>query len=138
MPESAEYQRPAFIALKDQTGNYVRHFPITVQISAIRCIKTGVPASRQHQGNAGQKAPSAKRCIKTHIMMGFSQRMLSCCQKALCAKRCIKTQKELRLCCTRCGQKAPSTKRRIKTLPLWMPPSSVSIWSESTEHNKAH
>ena len=29
--------------------------------SARRCIKTGAPASRQHQGNAGQKAPSTTK-----------------------------------------------------------------------------
>ena len=63
-----------------------------------------------------QKAPSAKRCIKTCTCLpGLHLRRI--CQKAPSAKRCIKTRGQ-----SGChlqaqgGQKAPSAKRCIKTL----------------------
>ena len=39
----------------------------------------------------GQKAPSAKRCIKTHAVQSGFTVLLRECQKAPSAKRCIKT-----------------------------------------------
>ena len=63
----------------------------------------------------GQKAPSAKRCIKTFATSAWTS--LSCpCQKAPSAKRCIKTRtvRPSERPALQC-QKAPSAKRRIKT-----------------------
>ena len=62
----------------------------------------------------GQKAPSAKRCIKTQL--GVELEEVAECQKAPSAKRCIKTasllESKLELLKR---QKAPSAKRCIKT-----------------------
>ena len=57
--------------------------------SAKRCIKT---AWRLHQvaPSPSQKAPSAKRCIKTGVCWLLAT-ALRTCQKAPSAKRCIKT-----------------------------------------------
>ena len=62
----------------------------------------------------GQKAPSAKRCIKTRT--GRTDGARPSCQKPPSAKRCIKTlpRNMLRIWRLVC-QKAPSAKRCIKT-----------------------
>ena len=84
---------------------------------------------------SGQKAPSAKRCIKTNVTIGSSLR--SACQKAPSAKRCIKTDTIRYARATSSCQKAPSAKRCIKTI-MPMTSSSDSIGSESTERQKVH
>ena len=61
----------------------------------------------------GQKAPSAKRCIKTNNCLSC-QGTFSFCQKASSAKRCIKT---------------PGT---------GVPDLDFGIQSESTERQKVH
>ena len=61
-----------------------------------------------------QKAPSAKRCIKTPTKDTTTPLLTS--QKAPSAKRCIKTAGRVSpLYTTGSGQKAPSAKRCIKT-----------------------
>ena len=57
--------------------------------SAKRCIKTNQRRT-QHVAGHRQKAPSAKRCIKTPSMSS-PHGWLFRCQKAPSAKRCIKT-----------------------------------------------
>ena len=65
---------------------------------------------------ASQKAPSAKRCIKTEKGMVLLPYSLAG-QKAPSTKRCIKTCRGcLRWRRRASRQKAPSAKRRIKTL----------------------
>ena len=88
----------------------------------------------------GQKAPSAKRCIKTCDCLAMCSALLCvrkhrapngalrravficfqrflACQKAPSAKRCIKTLCEHRMVQRElCSQKAPSAKRCIKTI----------------------
>ncbi len=59
--------------------------------SAKRCIKTrGSSSTMIGLDRPGQKAPSAKRCIKTKKPGSPFRRGLTC-QKAPSAKRCIKT-----------------------------------------------
>ena len=67
----------------------------------------------------GQKAPSAKRCIKTEACL-ICRTPMTACQKAPSAKRCIKTsQSGTGIGGTGTSQKAPSAKRCIKTrVPL--------------------
>ena len=84
-----------------------------------------------------QKAPSAKRCIKTQATGDVSAAVLHG-QKAPSAKRCIKTNQDSHSCVARSTrQKAPSAKRCIKT-------SCLFVWtcrcggSESTERQKVH
>ena len=99
-----------------------------------------------------QKAPSAKRCIKTRSMVSARYSITSVrkhrapkgalrqsshpadvrtplqCQKAPSAKRCIKTlQTQRRNLLRGTGQKAPSTKRCIKTPRMSVPPSICPI-----------
>ena len=64
-----------------------------------------------------QKAPSAKRCIKTQPQP-YRHRFPCRSQKAPSAKRCIKTRRRSSQCgYPHCAlQKAPSAKRCIKTL----------------------
>ena len=58
-----------------------------------------------------QKAPSAKRCIKTSI--GTHKGVFRCrCQKAPSAKRCIKTVRALAVDGFRSGDQSESTKRQ--------------------------
>ena len=73
----------------------------------------------------GQKAPSAKRCIKTG--RSGSRGRCAPCQKAPSAKRCIKTcgQRRWGLWRARGRQKAPSAKRCIKTPQPRPSPSSL-------------
>ena len=52
-----------------------------------RSVLAGGPVARQ----AGQKAPSAKRCIKTTLGLATPMLFQSMGQKAPSAKRCIKT-----------------------------------------------
>ena len=58
--------------------------------SAKRCIKTLDSLRRRLDDKVGQKAPSAKRCIKTHALT--CSKFLYSSQKAPSAKRCIKTR----------------------------------------------
>ena len=61
------------------------------------------------------------------------------CQKAPSAKRCIKTQGEEEfLVLDVAGQKAPSAKRRIKTGSTSLPRPTRCLRSESTERQKVH
>ena len=65
---------------------------------------------------AGQKAPSAKRCIKTTVSRLGGEGSLG--QKAPSAKRCIKAViAEVAAFIVFDSQKAPSAKRCIKTVP---------------------
>ena len=61
----------------------------------------------------GQKAPSAKRCIKTGLPHDFP-------------------------CGLVVGQKAPSAKRCIKTKGIALARGDANIVSESTERQKVH
>ena len=73
------------------------------------------PVSSSSPAVNGQKAPSAKRCIKTFKRRVFVMAGLG--QKAPSAKRCIKTCDLLGAVAedVALGQKAPSAKRCIKT-----------------------
>ena len=108
-----------------------------------------------------QKAPSAKRCIKTTRTMSFMFEVtgvrkhrapkgaLRRCtddgaggkllwrQKVPSAKRCIKTVLYQTLKTpVECRQKAPSAKRCIKTWLPWL--AAHGPESESTERQKVH
>ncbi|ERH26218.1 hypothetical protein HMPREF1980_01631 [Actinomyces sp. oral taxon 172 str. F0311] len=63
--------------------------------------------------NDGQKAPSAKRCIKTHVLNTWHMFSVS-------------------------GQKAPSAKRCIKTRAYSSSMGVPDERSESTERQKVH
>ena len=63
--------------------------------SAKRCIKT-VYREIDESFEDGQKAPSAKRCIKTAAHFG-RELLRMACQKAPSAKRCIKTFEVVRV-----------------------------------------
>ena len=102
---------------------------------AIRCDV--FPGHRGYDTPGSQKAPSAKRCIKTvgvHLVEVPVVRR----QKAPSAKRCIKTRR----CAvrgSRCWrQKAPSAKRCIKTGRSPSRRSGGNDGSESTERQKVH
>ena len=104
--------------------------------SAKRCIKTPPRPLRASGGARRQKAPSAKRCTKTR---GSHARRCEGCagQKAPSTKRCIKTclsplSRERDQHC----QKAPSAKRCIKTFGDFFG-SQVVFGSESTELPKS-
>ena len=49
------------------------------------------PGHREYDTPGGQKAPSTKRCIKTHLKT-YVTRIVGSRQKAPSAKRCIKTR----------------------------------------------
>ena len=59
--------------------------------SAKRCIKTQPEREPMPAPVIGQKAPSAKRCIKTPTQPTPTSHAPPTCQKAPSAKRCIKT-----------------------------------------------
>ena len=83
-----------------------------------------------------QKAPSAKRCIKTIDEAADAPELVG--QKAPSAKRCIKTNAALQEeVVGRAGQKAPSAKRCIKTR-AYTHPTDQQQQSESTERQKVH
>ena len=75
-----------------------------------RAALTAVPVA----AGASQKAPSAKRCIKTRHSLRRKRNTIAC-QKAPSAKRCIKTLWPRARTATLPCQKAPSAKRCIKT-----------------------
>ena len=78
-------------------------------------LRLGVSGCVRRVGVACQKAPSAKRCIKTPSSP-IHRDGPSCRQKAPSAKRRIKTATGRSCRCVPFScQKAPSTKRRIKT-----------------------
>ena len=84
--------------------------------SAKRCIKTLGLRSCSGACMRRQKAPSAKRCIKTSLLDLPELAILRLGQKAPSAKRCIKTTGGALLCHAQLtSQKAPSAKRCIKT-----------------------
>ena len=84
-----------------------------------------------------QKAPSAKRCIKTISQLPARRPGLHS-QKARSAKRCIKTLLRESGNLTRVfGQKAPSAKRCIKTC-ISLTLRDCSSQSESTERQTVH
>ena len=72
------------------------------------------PGHRACDTPGSQKAPSAKRCIKTCHWRADSRADFKR-QKAPSAKRCIITTCALSTTLTRGSQKAPSAKRYIKT-----------------------
>ena len=112
----------------------------------------------------GQKAPSAKRCIKTKVASRALRPLVSVRkhpapkgalrpvsifvavlaayfgQKAPIAKRCIKTCADLCLLRRRClfCQKAPSAKRCIKTRRSDSLLEIRTLRSESTQRQKVH
>ena len=60
-----------------------------------KVIKTTQPERLMFWPATGQKAPSAKRCIKT-TGRAFVMPVIMVCQKAPSAKRCIKTGRRRR------------------------------------------
>ena len=86
--------------------------------SAKRCIKTGCDGKAHGEAEAGgQKAPSAKRCIKT-TLRSWTSPSFSLVTKHRAPKGCIKTEAGRWSCRKLWRQKAPSAKRCIKTTPL--------------------
>ena len=86
----------------------------------------------------GQKAPSARRCIKTTSVRRCPDPVVRC-QKAPSAKRCIKTGLtfeafDLGICCVRKHRAPKGALRRGPARGLLRP----SCRSESTERQKVH
>ena len=100
--------------------------------SAKRCIKTARPTVRRSSCGAGQKAPSAKRCIKTRVT-GSSARRRRSRQKAPNAKRCIKT------CSDRCDDLVALRvrKHRAPNNALRLPTQSTPLVSCHSTSQKA-
>ena len=104
--------------------------------SARRCIKTVGAKGLEEVQRKGQKAPSARRCIKTDCRDELIP-VERLGQKAPSARRCIKTEEDSS--CGSCdhGQKAPSARRCIKTELLLNLTMKLFV-SESTERQKVH
>ncbi len=84
-----------------------------------------------------QKAPSAKRCIKTIVEYDVLVALPSEVRKHRAPKGALRPN----LNCfirTHLGQKAPSAKRCIKTEPNPHPYEADQPRSESTERQKVH
>ena len=107
--------------------------------SAKRCIKTELSCFVDviEEDGHSQKAPSAKRRIKT-IRCRASARHGGCVRKHRAPKGALRHVEERdRSIPVFLCQKAPSTKRRIKTIDN-QSPNHLSSWSESTERQKVH
>ena len=87
----------------------------------------------------GQKAPSAKRCIKTIPPLCVIAHTPTLVRKHRAPNGALRRHRHhttIRIARER-RQKAPSAKRCIKT---WVcsPATCVAAWSESTERQKVH
>ena len=84
--------------------------------SAKRCIKTGATDPRSGLCFHGQKAPSAKRCIKTFVLDGFDHGIHRHVRKHRAPNGALRRRSDDSRGSIGGGrQKAPSAKRCIKT-----------------------
>ena len=86
---------------------------------------------------SGQKAPSAKRCIKTSIPTSFLVIWIVVVRKHRAPKGALRRGKASSPARRHSGQKAPSAKRCIKTLKPFLVLLNTAE-SESTERQKVH
>ena len=106
--------------------------------SAKRCIKTQYDRQPSRTCCLRQKAPSAKRCIKTTVPSAGRQWPIRVrkhrAPKGALRPRANATDKDFATLC----QKAPSAKRCIMTIGRILNSATCSAVSESTERQKVH
>ena len=107
--------------------------------SAKRCIKTSERGVLSPRSPGSQKAPSAKRRIKTFLLACLNPVNLHKVRKHRAPKGALRRSGVGTGLGSGVGdQKAPSAKRCIKTIEDLMPSQIDVMASESTERQKVH